>query len=141
MSVALRRHQVAKLVCVTSLLAFRRWKIIKLQIAFVIFNSLPPVVRSLLAVYDMPGSSGFMSCLCWSFVSKRLPATYRGIAAGCANSRVRERKSPLTNERDSAPVSRGGCLASSRVSCPSAQSAGLGICSVIGGGCVWVPGA
>jgi hypothetical protein len=93
----------------------------------------------------MPGSSGFMSCLCWSFVIKRLPVQLTGLAPLGARTReaVRERESPLTNERDSAPVSCGGCLAStqSRVSHSSAQSAGLGLCSVSGGGCVWVPGA
>ena len=117
------------MVCATSLLAFRRWKIIKLHIAFFIFSS---AARSSLpmAVCDMPGSSGFMSCLCWSFVSKRLPVQLTGLAPLGARTRepVRERESPLTNKRDSAPVSCGGCLAStqSRVSRPSAQSAGLG---------------
>ena len=132
-----QRLQVAELVCATSLLAFRRWKIIKLHIAFFIFNS---AARSSLpmAVCDMPGSSGFMSCLCWSFVSKRLPVQLTGLAPLGARTRepVRERESPLTNKRDSAPVSCGGCLAStqSRVSRPSAQSVGLGLCSVSGGG-------
>jgi hypothetical protein len=95
--------QVAKLVSVTSLLAFRRWKIIKFHIAFFIFNS---AARSSLpmAVYDMPGSSGFMSCLCWSFVSKRLPATYKGGATGCANSRASARARVPAHKRARQPA-------------------------------------
>ena len=55
-----------------------------------------------MAVCDMPGSFGFMSCLCWSFVSKRLPVQLTGLAPLGARTRECASASPRSQTSETA---------------------------------------